>query len=109
MQTGRDPRELIGAHLCGTILAAIDLVHESCANEPATAQMVNLFQETGILRMPTLLNSNLKRPTPDKVFRKVERNGQFVLIPASNAIGIVLRHRLTEEPTFDELEKLLKD
>jgi hypothetical protein len=55
----------------------------------------------------TLVNKNLKRPTPDKVFREVERDGISVLIPASNAIGIVLRHSLTKKPSLVELEMLL--
>ena len=57
----------------------------------------------------TLVDKNLKRPTPDKVFREVERDGIFVLIPASNAIGIVLPHGLSKEPSLDELELLLKN
>jgi hypothetical protein len=48
------------------------------------------------------------RPTPDKVFREVERDGVFVLIPAWNAIGIILRHGLTRKPLLDELEELVK-
>jgi hypothetical protein len=48
----------------------------------------------------------LQRPTPDKVFREVERDGIFVLIPASNAIRIDLQHRLTKEPSLNELEEL---
>ena len=55
-----------------------------------------------------LADKDLKRPTPDKVFREVERDGIPVLIPASNAIGIVIRHSLTKKPSLDELEELVK-
>jgi hypothetical protein len=50
----------------------------------------------------------LQRTTPDKVFREVKQDGIFVLIPASDAIGIVLQHSLTKEPSLNELEELLK-
>ena len=62
-----------------------------------------------MLTMSTLLENNLVRLIPDKVFREVEQNGVPVLIPDSNAMGIVLRHHLTEELSLDELEKLLKN
>jgi hypothetical protein len=56
----------------------------------------------------TLTVKKLQRPTPDKVFREVKQDGVFVLIAASNAIGIVLKHSLKKEPTLNELEELLK-
>jgi hypothetical protein len=68
---------------------------------------VKLFQETSIFTKSTLVTNKLQRPTPDKIFREVKQGRVSVLIPASNAIGIVLRHNLTEEPSLDELEKLL--
>jgi hypothetical protein len=108
LRTGRDAREVIGAFLCSTIYTAMTHVNDARAKHPATAQMVKLFQEKSMLTMSTLLENNLVRPIPDKVFREVEQNGVPVLIPDSNAIGIVLRHHLTEEPSLDELEKLLK-
>ena len=56
----------------------------------------------------TLTVNKLQRPATDYVFRAVERDGIFVLIPASNAIGIVLQHNLTATPSLVELESLLK-
>ncbi len=45
-----------------------------------------------------------------EVFREVERDvGISVLIPASNAIGIVLRHSLTKKPSLIGLELLLNN
>ena len=52
--------------------------------------------------------NKLQRPTPDKVFRKVERDGIAVLVPASNAIGIVLHHGLSKKLSLNELEELIK-
>ena len=110
LQAGQDPRQVIGTHLCAAISAAIKLVEDSCGNDgPAIAKLMKLFQETSIFTKSTLVTNKLQRPTPDKVFREVERNGVSVLIPASNAIGIVLQHGLSKKPSLTELEELLKN
>jgi hypothetical protein len=68
-------------------------------------EIINLFDKNKLsILCDTLVDKNLKRPTPDKVFREVKQGRVFVLIPASNAIGIVLRHNVTEEPSLTELE-----
>ena len=67
------------------------------------------LRDSILLNGSTLVTNQLQRPAPDKVFREVKKGGGAVLIPASNAIGIVLRCNLTKEPTLDELEKLLKN
>ncbi len=101
---------MIGTHLCAAIFAAIRLVNESCGNDdPTTAKLMKMFQETSIFTKSILVTNKLQRPAPDKVFREVKQGRVSVLIPASNAIGIVLRHHLTEEPSLDELKKLLKN
>jgi hypothetical protein len=109
LKTGRDAREVIGSHLCTTIHAAIRLVKRACGSDAlTTAKLRKLFQETNSFTMSTLVTNNLQLLAPDKVFREVEQNDEFVLTPASNAIGIVLRHNLTKRPTLDKLEQLIK-
>jgi hypothetical protein len=56
----------------------------------------------------TLTVKKLQIPTPDKVFREVERDGIPVLMPASNSIGIVLEHSLKKEPSLNELEEMVR-
>lgn len=110
LQAGRDAREVIGTHVCAVTATAIKTINDSCGNDDrATAKLMKLFHETSIFTKSTLVTNQLQRPTPDTVFCEVERDGVFVLIPASNAIGIVLRHNLTGEPSLTELEKLLKN
>ena len=110
LKAGRDAKEVIGTHLCAAIYAAIKLVKDSCGNDdPAIDKLMKLFQETSIFTKSTLVTNKLQRPTPDKVFREVKRNNVPVLIPASNAIGIVLQHGLSKEPSLTELEELLKN
>ena len=106
LQAGLDAKQVIGTHLCVAVSAAIKLVRDAQDMD----EIINLFDRaTNAIPSHLVKAKKLKRPTPDKVFREVmDRDGVFVLIPASNAIGIVLRHNLTEEPTVDELEELLK-
>jgi hypothetical protein len=98
LQDGQPPQQVIGSHLCAEIYAAIKLVKDS-----KTFDKDRLWMQSDILA-----DKDLKRPTPDKVFREVEQDGIPVLIPASNSIGIVLQHSLTKKPTLNELEELLK-
>ena len=110
LQAGRDAREVIGTRLCAAISAAFSLVQKSKSESIDTKEIIKLFDtEKMSILYDALVDENLKRPTPDKVFREVERKGVAVLIPASNAIGIVLRHNITEEPSLTELEELLKN
>ena len=109
LQAGRDAREVIGSHLCAVISAAINLVRDSKSQSIDMKEIIKLYSSENMsILSDTLVDKNLKRPTPDKVFRQVKQGRVFVLIPASNAIGIVIQNNLTEEPSLNELEELLK-
>jgi hypothetical protein len=109
LQDGQPPQQVIGSHLCAEISAAIKLVKDSKTKTNDMEEIIKLFdKEKKLILSDTLTVKRLQRPTPDKVFREVKQDGVFVLIPASNAIGIVLKHSLTKEPTLNELEELLK-
>ena len=61
-------------------------------------EIIKLFdKDKSIICSHLLKDKKLKRLTPDKVFREVEQDGVPVLIPASNTIGIVLKHSLTKK------------
>ena len=110
LQAGGDAREVIGSHLCGAISSAINLVRNAKSESIHMKEIIKLFDAGKMFILcDTLVEKNLKRLTPDKVFREVKQSGVFVLIPASNAIGIVLRHNLTEEPSLTELEEQVKN
>jgi hypothetical protein len=109
LQPGRDAKEVIGTHLCAAISAAINLVQKSKLESIDMKEIIKLFNGEKIsILCDTLVDKNLKRPTPDKLFGEVKQGRVFVIIPASNAIGIVLRHNITEEHSLNELETLLK-
>jgi hypothetical protein len=98
LEKGENPRKVIGFHLCAEISAAIDIVEDSRNNTFD-------HEKNWILRDNV---KNLRRASPGNVFRDVTRNGMRVLFPASNAIGIVLKHNLTAIPSLHELEELLR-
>lgn len=108
LQEGNEAREVIGVHLCAEISAAIKLVNDSKTIKDMKA-ILELFDKDRLwMRSDILADKDLKRPTPDKVFRELEQDGIFVLVPASNAIGIVLQHSLTKKPSLNELEAMVR-
>ncbi len=72
------------------------------------AEIIELFdkEKNGIIH-GQLAVKKLIRSTPDKVFQKIKKDGVFTLVPATNAIGIVLRYNFTKEPTLETLEQLM--
>jgi hypothetical protein len=108
LQEGQEAREVIGSHLSAEISAAIKLVNDSKTIKDMKA-ILELFDKDRLwMRSDILADKDLKRPTPDKVFRELEQDGIFVLVPASNAIGIVLQHSLTKKPSLNELEAMVR-
>jgi hypothetical protein len=49
---------------------------------------------------------DINRPSPDKVLRKAVRDEEAVLIPATEAMAVVLRHGLTKKPSMDALKAM---
>ena len=109
LQNGDNPRKVIGDRLCAEISAAIDSINDSKSATYDMEEIIKLFDK-GTMCIPTqlLVDKRLKRPTPDKVFRKVEKDGLFVLVPTSNAINIVLQNNLNRKPSLEELENMIK-
>ena len=109
IKTDQDAREVIGRFLCSEIYGAMDIVMNSEMRTNDMSEIIKLFdKENNCILKKTLNQRKLERPSPDKVFREVKKNGVSVLIPASNAIGIVLKHGIEEEPSLSELEELVK-
>eukprot|EP01035_Chromulina_nebulosa_P018168 gene18168-23826_t len=100
-------KQLIEDILCGIIYSAIQLVLDS-QYKPGMKEIIKLFDKemNGIYR-DKLLEKDLTLPINDRIFHKVERNGRFTLVPASNAIGIVLRNDLSMMPRYECLEQLV--
>ena len=100
---------MIGGHFSDHIYSAIKTAKDSCGDDKeAISALTKLYGETKVFMKSTLVAHGLKRPSPDKVFLEVKKDGIPVLIPDSNAIGIVLQHNITKEPSLNELEDLLQ-
>jgi hypothetical protein len=102
-----DAKQLIRELLCDEISSAIKIVMDA-KNKSNMSEIIELFdrENNGIIS-EQLITKKLIRPSPDKVFHEIKKDGAFTLVPASNAIGIVLRYNLTKEPTLESLEKMV--
>jgi hypothetical protein len=96
-------RDSIGELLCDTIVEAIAL-----KNNPGTLDFISLYMESIAYGFVKIKDVKVVRPSPDKVFRETWINGVHALVPISNAMEIVLKHKLEERPTFEQLEAILK-
>jgi hypothetical protein len=102
-----DTKQLIGELLCDEISSAIEIVRDA-KTKSNMKEIIKLFdKEMNGIVYEQLTDKDLTRPTPDKVFHKIKKDKVCMLIPASNAIGIVLRHNLSKEPTLETLAKLV--
>ena len=109
LKNGENPRQVIGFHLCAEIHSAIKQVADSKKRTPDMKEISKFFEnERKWIVADAMTEMNLQRPSPDKIFREVTRDGMSVLIPASNAIGIVLKHSLSVGPSLNQLEQLLR-
>jgi hypothetical protein len=105
----KDSKQWIGDFLCSDISSAIKLVDDSKTN----LNMLEIFKmfdkaNNGIILNNFLTTTNkFDRLTLDKIFHEVEIDGVFNLVPASHAIGLVLRHDLKKKPSIEALEKLV--
>ena len=95
--------------LCAAISPAIKLVENYCGNGcPAAAKLWNCSTNVTSLQ----IYPRCQQAAPTHSWQSLswsQTRTIFVLISASNAIGIVLRENITEEPSLTELECLVKN
>ena len=104
----------IGNFLTGKISQAIKIIRQSRKTNPDLPAIIELVRQGGGVATAKQVEDilNLKRNDHDKVFRDaMEDLGDgkrvAVIIPASNAITIVICRDLSEEPSIEELVALL--
>lgn len=104
-----DDRELIGMLICEEIGSAIKVITDACIPKSSDMrEIVKIFKDREILlTTQTLVDMKLERPAPDKVFREIEKDGVFLLVPASNALSIVLSNNMKEKPSLTKLIELV--
>ena len=65
------------------------------------------FASSDAVPLSTLTELKLIRPSPDKALRKAVRGRMTVLVPATAAMAVVLRHKLEKEaPSMDALKAM---
>jgi hypothetical protein len=71
LQEGQEARKVIGVHLCAEIYAAIKIVKDSKTIKDMKA-ILELFGKGRLwMRSEVLADKDLKRPTPDRCFVKL--------------------------------------
>ena len=93
---------------------AADNVSSAVASNEQLEGLFDRFRGGSVIPCAGLKEMRIVRPSPDKVLRAVSRctsagsrgGGQRTLIPADAATDIVLRHGLSEAPSFEELKAL---
>ncbi len=102
LREGGDARQAIGDYLCDRI------INNSCGHdrEKLTSLMMNVFGQTGVLPKSVLVANGLYLTEFNQIFSEFEIDGVHALVPASNAIKIVLRHR---EPELNELVQIVNN
>ena len=103
-----DARELIGMQICEKIGSAIKAVKDSRDVNHMMTEIIGLYQSSGFnLDAQIITEKKLHRSTPNKIFKEIEKDGVFLLVPASNALTIVLANNLEREPTIEKLIELV--
>ena len=102
-----DHAVFISQFLTGKIFEAIKTINTATTANPDMVQIISRLKDSGYeLKWKAL--DGLVPSNPDKVLKRIEnKDGLDVLVPASSAIEIVLRHGLEKKPTIKELIKLL--
>ena len=99
---------VIAEFLTSVIYDAILAIDSAVSSNPSMKDIIAKVRDANNELLWDDLNG-LLRSDPDKVFRKVKsKNGERVLIPASNALDLVIRLNLKQEPTTEELKVLFK-
>ena len=100
--------QYISEFLTDEIYNAISAIHSMRALNPDMLEIIELVRQGGnVIPIHDILDKNLKWIYPDRVLRQVKKNGMYVLVPASNALDIVIRHRLWRAPSIEELKQLI--
>jgi len=110
-ETPQVAQERIQQALIEELREAWKTIRDSKIRTPDMEKILALFKWEGSNLIPILSlqleEKKLIRPSPDKVLHEKILQDEFVLVPATNAIRIVLQYNLKRIPTFKELKSLV--
>jgi len=98
---------IVEAFVQAQLVAAISQRDESLAADKRLKPLYERFTTIAAVSAGELAMLELVRPSPDKVLRALVRDGKSVLVPASPAMALVLRHNLTEAPPLGAIQALV--
>lgn len=103
-------RQQIELFLRDEIRQAIKIVNKTLReNSKVDSNLENIIEEYKKSANGFVISNNWILSLPENIFRSIKSiDGSFILIPYSNAIGLVIRNNLIRSPNLDQLEEILK-
>jgi hypothetical protein len=107
-ESGRgDVTAVTAAFVSELLRKAIEVRDAALRLDRRIAQLFERFQSTDAVPLSEADSLDINRPSPDKVLRKAVRGRVTVLVPATAAMAVVLRHKLEKEaPSMDALKAM---
>jgi len=100
----KELRTVIGKFLQNQIAIAIDELSKAINAAPQFKEILKLLNPNLTILKHDLNEKNLKRPSPDKIFRDVIQNdGNFILVPSTPALALVLYNKLGAVPSVEQV------
>jgi hypothetical protein len=98
--------EVVEAFVFHAIADAISTRTDLLADLPDFKPVLQRFKTEDKISEALLKEKGLKRPSPDRVLRLYEENGEMFLVPHNCVMAFVLRHDLQRAPSMDQLKKM---
>ena len=98
---------IVEAFVQAQLVAAISQRDENLTADERLKPLYDEFTTTDAVPEAKLVQLKLVRPSPDKVLRVLVRAGETVLVPATPAMALVLRHKLAKAPPLDAIKALV--
>jgi len=114
IENGKQELESVATkHLHARLSSAMSDINKRCAKQPDHESLLDLFVSNEVVVESVLRELKSVRPSPDKILRTsvAQEGGRVLLLPADNAMRLVLRHQLHKPnkglmPTLDEIRKM---
>ena len=98
---------IVEAFVQAQLVAAISQRDEFLAADEHLKPLYEEFTAIDAVPAAKLVTMKLVRPSPDKVLRVLVRAGEPVLVPATPAMALVLRHKLAKAPPLAAIQVLV--
>ena len=100
---------IVEAFVQAQLVAAVRKRVESLEADKRLRQLYDRFTAVDAVPFVDLETMDLVRPSPDKVLRVLVQAGEPVLVPATPAMALVLRHKLAKAPPLDAIKALIRE